>query len=664
MYRKWKKALAGGLAAAFLGMQPVMAMPPLLPTGEVTEGMSGTAYTIVDESGEIRPFQVDVVGVIRKGKATPMIMAKASGPLIEATGGILQGMSGSPIYVEGRLMGALASTLKEMSPYTFFITPIEDMIPLWDMPDKKNQTHLVGIDLKKLAEEREKKETEQKAKEEAAEEKDKKAETGEKTKEKAKKTETEEKTKKEPVSSTEKAAVAEELSGNGETAKTEEKSLLYLSGFDESARSYLLDNVFHRDQGMSPMDAVTYFPGGQGTDYHASLEPGSMIGVALTYGDFSIGTAGTVTAVEGKKILGFGHHFLHKGNVNYFLTEASVVGTVSAVSGGTKMANIGNIIGRISQDRETGVAGELGVFPDVVPMKIAVKDNILGREKNYGVRIAYDEELLPQISASVAYAALSKTMDTMGEGTAQVHFTIRTDAAEDGKAERTNMFYNTSDIGKIAVLELAQAVDIICSNAERESDIVDIQVDIDVKDGRKTAVILSAIPDKTKVKPGDTVNFTTTIKPYRGEKVTLTIPYTVPKHQRAGALSLDVRGGGLIPIAQLLGLPQGADPSGSPADADKNLSTKEKLKNFLSTTRNNEIVIVPGAVQNVMDEKAQKKAVREAVREAAAEKKNGVYKESRLGLGEAKEEKEAKFATDYIIENAIHATLQVEKQER
>lgn len=634
MHRRWKNILLVGLAAVFLGARPVAAMPPLLPIGEVTEGMSGTAYTVVDESGEIRPFQVDVVGIMRNGKATPMIMARASGPLIEAAGGVLQGMSGSPIYVDGRLVGALAAGFKDMSPYTFLITPIEEMVTLWDMPDNKNKTRLDGIDLKKVAEEREKEES-GKEKEEPSASPSKETE--------------------------EKAAPSQDGSQEAGKEGAEEKSLLCLSGFDGSARSYLMDHVFYKERRLSPMEgAATYFSQGQGIDYHASPEPGGMMGVALTYGDFSIGATGTVTAVEGKKLLGFGHPFLHKGNVNYFLTDASVVGTVSGVSNGAKFSNIGNIIGRISQDRETGVAGEIGVFPEVVPMKVAVKDAVLGREQNYGVRIAYDEELLSQLSASVVYAAMSKTLDTLDASTAQVRFKIRTDAVEDGLVERTNMFYNVTDVGKIAVLELAQALDIICTNAEKESGIVDVQVEVDVRGGRKTAVLLSAVPDRTTVKPGDTVNFTTTIKPYREEKITLTVPYTVPKHQREGTLSLDVRGGGLIPVAQFLGLPQGSDSSVMP-DADKNLSTKEKLKNFISMTCNNEIVIAPGAVQNVLDEKAQKKAVRDAIQKSEAERTATENRTSRLGLGAEKEERETKFATDYIIENAIHATLQVEK---
>ena len=234
--------------------------------------------------------------------------------------------------------------------------------------------------------------------------------------------------------------------------------------------------------------------------------------------DFAVGATGTVTAVDGKKILGFGHPFLHRGNVNYFMTDATVVGTISGQSNGMKIANIGNIIGRISQDRETGIAGTIGDL--VVPVKVRIQDTTLGRTDDYGARIAYDEAFLPELSGGIAYAAINKTSDTLAGATANVHFTIRTNAADGGKFERSNMFYNTADVGQIAVGELMQAMNVICSNTDQESDIVDVQVDVQMENGRKTATLVSAVPDKTTVKAAFLVKFTTTIKPYRRDKET------------------------------------------------------------------------------------------------------------------------------------------------
>lgn len=511
--------------------------------------------------------------------------------MIEQTGGILQGMSGSPVYVNGRLVGAVAAGIKEMTPYTFFITPIEDMMKLWTMPDTKNKTRLKTINMHKVVEDRKKEEA--KAKEEdnkkaktngnailnrvmdviheaedtAAETKAKqeKAEQEKAEAEKAKAAAAENTDAKSAENADAKDADGKDVDAKAENAEAPEKqaeavaaeaaatetapakdasaekpaasdkkeltkqpkAVMYLSGFNEPSIDFLQKNVpMGHDVTFMPMGVRTEGEGN--TLYNASLQPGSAVGVAIVYGDFAVGATGTVTAVDGKKILGFGHPFLHRGNVNYFMTDATVVGTISGQSNGMKIANIGNIIGRISQDRETGIAGTIGDFPTVVPVKVRIQDTTLGRTDDYGARIAYDEAFLPELSGGIAYAAMTKTSDTLAGATANVHFTIRTNAADGGKFERSNMFYNTADVGQIAVGELMQAMNVICSNTDQESDIVDVQIDVQMENGRKTATLLSAVPDKTTVKPGDLVKFTTTIKPYRRDKETLLIPYRVP----------------------------------------------------------------------------------------------------------------------------------------
>lgn len=722
-----KKVIATGIAAMCFATAavPAHAMDPILPFRDVKGGMTGTAYTVVDSSGEIRSFDVDIVGNMDNGKGSSrMIMARARGPVIEQAGGILQGMSGSPVYVNGRLVGAVAAGIKEMTPYTFFITPIEDMMKLWTMPDTKNKTRLKTVNMHKVVEERKK----QAAKEK--EEENKKAETSgnailnrimdviheaedtareTKAKQEADEKEQAEKEKAEAAAAkaadkaaakdaakakeaadapAEDAATAEDKAAVDEAAKastpvkdaaaaktaaaTEDKAqakdekaltkqpkaVMYLSGFSQPGIDFLQKNVpVGRDVTFMPMGVRTEGEGN--TLYNASLKPGSAVGVAIVYGDFAVGATGTVTAVDGKKILGFGHPFLHRGNVNYFMTDATVVGTISGQSNGMKIANIGNIIGRISQDRETGIAGTIGDFPTVVPVKVRIKDTTLGRTDDYGARIAYDEDFLPELSGGIAYAAMTKTSDTLAGSTANVHFIIRTNAAEGGKFERSNMFYNTADVGQIAVGELMQAMSIVCSNTEQESDIVDVQVDVQMENGRKTATLVSAVPDKATVKPGDLVKFTTTIKPYRRDKETLLIPYRVPVTAPEGPLTLDIRGGGVAPIAQLKLLQQtGLDLI---AQEDKTATTKDKLQGLKRTGRNNEIIIAPGAQAQVMMPAQQRKAAREAAkaaREAAQQRKFS------FSLNKPKNENagETKFTTNYIIDNVIHSTLQVERK--
>ena len=782
-----KKMLALGLSLSLsMGVAAAASLPPTLPLSEVYPGMEGTAYTVVDESGEIVPFHVDVVGTYEEGSSTNRIMAKASGPVVERTGGTLQGMSGSPVYVDGALVGALSAGIKGMSLYTFFITPIEEMLPIWDMPDYKavhlkkekkekaadadepmgegmgedvgegageggeggteqtagKRAKLEKEELPELAEgtaekpdkkpagkqgkDSEKRKKAEKEKAAAAEEKKTKAEkkpaaekgesakaekkpAGEKKKpaeaekrpaaerersEEARKkpakakgdpAETEKQpaeAMKEPVKETkepagaskkpaeekpaEKKPVAEEgVKPAAKKHETQAKSALYLAGFGRSGSAYMEEKLSALGFKAGEMPAFGTPTPGAHVVYDAALAPGSAVGVAVSYGDFSVGATGTVTAVDGKRVLAFGHPFLHKGNVNYFMTEAKVIGTISGPTDGMKIASIGNIIGRINQDREAGVAGIIGAFPESVPMRVRVKDTSLGYDRKFAAQIAYDEDFLPVLVPGIAYAAMGKTSDTLGEATANLKFTIRTTAGEDGKIERSNMYYTASDVGQASVGELAQVMTLLCQNAEEEADVTSIDVDIEMESTRKTASLISAVPEKPSAKPGETVNFRTTIKPFRREKEELLIPYHVPESQAPGVLSLDVRGGSFVPVtAALLQNALGIDTS---AEEDKTQTTADKLKQFLQLGRNNEIIVAPAIAPKLPLSAEEKKEAKKRLKkqESAPRKKQ----EKRIDLLGQKAKKqgnpfEARFETGYVIDNVIHASLLIEEEDK
>jgi len=778
-----KKMLALSLSLSLsMGVVAAASLPPTLPLSEVYPGMEGTAYTVVDESGEIVPFHVDVVGTYEEGSSTSRIMAKASGPVVERTGGTLQGMSGSPVYVDGALVGALSAGIKGMSLYTFFITPIDEMLPIWDMPDYKavhlkkekkekaadadepmgegigegageggeggteqtagKRAKLEKEELPELAggtaekpdkkpagkqgkdsEKREKAEKEKsaaaeekktKAKEKPAPEKEESAKAEEKPAgEKKKPAEAEKKpagegekpegarkkpakakgnpaetgkkpaeAMKEPTKETKEPAEASKKPAEEKPAEkkpvpeegakpaakkheTQAKSTLYLAGFGRSGSAYMEDKLSALGFKAGEMPAFGTPTPGAHVVYDAALAPGSAVGVAVSYGDFSVGATGTVTAVDGKRVLAFGHPFLHKGNVNYFMTDAKVVGTISGPTDGMKIASIGNIIGRINQDREAGVAGIIGAFPESVPMRVRVKDTSLGYDRKFAAQIAYDEDFLPVLVPGIAYAAMGKTSDTIGEATANLKFTIRTTAGEDGKIERSNMYYTASDVGQASVGELAQVMTLLCQNAEEEADVTSVDVDIEMESTRKTASLISAVPEKPSAKPGETVNFRTTIKPFRREKEELLIPYHVPESQAPGVLSLDVRGGSFIPVtAALLQNALGIDTS---AEEDKTQTTADKLKQFLQLGRNNEIIVAPAIAPKLPLSAEEKKEAKKRLKKPESVPRKKQEKRIDLLGQKAKEQGnpfETKFETGYVIDNVIHTSLLIEEEDK
>lgn len=717
-------AMAAG--TALWGFAPeARAMDEIMPLEEVEAGMTGELFTVADASGEIRSFEVTILGVMRNGKSMPYIIARSEGAFADTDGGLMQGMSGSPVYVDGRLVGAGSATVKEMDPHTFLVTPIEEMLPLWDMPDTKNQTRPRLVDLKKTAEEKAKEE----GKDAKAEEKGQKTETEkagkdakgkEEPKDEAKKpaasvkdTETKKETpaepKKEPEAKKEKDAAPakepeakkekdadpakepeakkeaqnadkqetkkderpkpdtrkkaeaenrEEDEDEGETTKdgagVQEKSLFYAGGFGEPGMRFL-------EKQLAPLGLTASSFGGLSgasytTDYEAELYPGSPVGAALAYGDFSFAATGTVTAVEEDgRILAFGHPFLHRGNVNYFMTDASVFAMVNGMTDGMKLVNTGSIIGRISQDRTAGIAGTVGMFPSVVPIRLTVEDKTLSKTSSYAATMAYDEAFVPVLTQAIAYAALGRTVDNMSESTVKVDFAIRTDAAEDGVFKRTNLFYAAADTGQIAFAELAQALALISGDMKDEAGLYDIKVNIVSEAERRTASLVSATPDKPTVKPGETVNFKVTLQPYRSQTVTVDVPFTVPKTQRDGVMHLDVHGGGLVSLEKLLAAAQSEMGVVTSDNQEQSKTAKERLHDLGETDSNHEIVIEPGPGP-VLSEKEQKKEIEAAIR----------WQEEMQASGQKAEPDKppkAKFATDYVIDNVIHTAVEVSRKE-
>ncbi|MBD3880058.1 MAG: SpoIVB peptidase S55 domain protein [Quinella sp. 1Q5] len=590
----------------FVAPLKVSAMPEILPFDQLKSGMIGKAYTVVDGSGKIESFDVKIIGLTDEGKGSKrIIIAQTSGEVIKRTGGILQGMSGSPVYIDGKLIGALSATLKDMDPYTAFITPIESMLELWTLPDPKAQVNYFKT--AKAAEEENKSDEPEKVEQESKDD-----------------------------------STVETVEDTEDTTQVEKVDALYISGFDASGIRFL-----QRELGLKDLQNSSITTPERGIQLDATLEPGSALGVAIIYGDFSLGATGTVTAVDGKRLLAFGHSFTHSGNVNYFMTDASVIGSVSGITGnGIKLAGIGHIIGRVNQDRDSGIAGILGTFPAVVPITVTIHDNALNKEETYNATIAYNENLIPKLGAAVAYTALSKMADTTAESTVEIDFNIKTNAVANGELARKNMFYNTTDVGQVAILELMQALNLVCSNTKEESNIFGVDVNISFEAERRTASIISVTPEKKSVKPGETINLTVELQPYRKPVEKVTLPYTVPLTARQGNLALEIHGGALVPVNQAMAM-----ANAGLITADSNKSYEDKIKEFLKTGKNNQLVVEVGGANEPKTEKQIRQEIAQAKRAQARLKKAGI----------SSKKVDNKVDTNYIIDNVMRTTLSVEK---
>ena len=653
-----KRLLAACLSASLLlGSTAMAALPEIISLQDVKPGMWGTGYTVVDSSGEIRPFDVEVVGILGDNSkmSAKRILVNLYGDLIEETGGAISGMSGSPIYFGGRLAGALSAGYKDMYPtQRIMLTPIEDMLKIWQYPDTLNRTKFPQLDLKKLKAEREKFQAAEAKKEadgKAASDEHEDASVAVPDEHEA-----------DPVADTEVAEVqdaaaeAEKDAAADVSADTEEKNTYFASGFGSKGMKLLqegmgrlgmkldYDNVW--DAGASVMQARP----------DAVLEPGSPVGVALSVGDFSFGAMGTVTAVDDKKILAFGHPYTHRGNVNYFMTDAQVISTIHGPTNGMKLGNVNGIIGRINQDRQDGVGGILGQMPQTVPVIVTVHDRDTGRSVTYNSMLAYDEEVVSVLAPVVVYSSISNTLDRQDGSTASLKFSLRSNYGEKGLIERRNMFYDAEDVAKVSIGELNDILGVILGNKEKEPDLLDLKVDVTVERGRKTATLISAVPSKQDVLPGEKITFDPTIQPYRGEKIKVTVPYTVPKAQAPGNLALDVHGGGLVNVAKILLAQQAAIDAGVNMDEEPPVSIQ--LQDMLASNCNNEIIIESTVVVPKNDDEL-KESIKKAKKQAEQLAKQESNNAGRNNNAPQEPAPVNKAATEYIIENIIHTNVNV-----
>lgn len=629
----------------------VAALPEIIGLKELQPGMWGTGYTVIDASGEIRPFDVQVVGILGDNSkmSAKRILVNLSGPLIEETGGAISGMSGSPIYFNGRLAGALSAGYKDMYPtQRIMLTPIEDMLKIWDYPDTRNKTRMPQLDLAQMKAEREKFQADQEAKaKEGKEPAEEKAAEDSVAQSEIHEEQAGAEAQDEETATDEEAEVE-----SGSEAPLEHKTTYFASGFGAQGLKMLqskmsplgiqvdYDNTW--DNGVSMMSARP----------NAVLQPGSPVGVAMSIGDFTFGSMGTVTAVDGNRVLAFGHSYTHRGNVNYFMTDADVISTIHGPTSGMKLGNVQGIIGRVNQDRQDGIGGILGQFPQTVPVIVTVHDKDTGREITYNTMVAYDEEVLAALAPVVVYSSINTTLDRQDASTASLQFSLRSSYGKDGLISRRNMFYDDGDVAKVAVTELNDILAVILGNKEKEADMLDLKVDVTIDKGRKTATLVSAVPSKQEVVPGEEITFDTTIKPYRGEKIKLSVPYKVPEHQQPGQLALDVHGGGLVNVAKILLAQQQATEAGAkPAEEEPTVDVQ--LQNMLSSNCNNDIVI-ESTVEVPQNDAELKESIRQAQKLAKELAKNpqAVKKPNQKPVVN-------KLATDYIIENVIHTSVKV-----
>ena len=639
--------LAASCALVIGSPATAIAAVPLMPIEEVQIGAHGTARTVVTGT-RIEEFGVEVLGIMKnKGAVGDLILVRTYGDLIDRAGGVAQGMSGSPVFIDGRLIGAIGYGWKLTDQRTAMVTPIHDMLKLLDRKT-----------LKELEPQPVKPALEKPVPEKPAE---KAPPAADKSKSRKRKPDA----KKEKIPETRKDSDPNKPAGKYQELLS---TPLMAAGFGETALTFLQTH-------LKPLNLTPVTVGDPPSDIaYGELQPGSAIGVQLVRGDVSLGALGTVTYVDGDKVLAFGHPFLKRGPTAFMMTNAYIFTTIRGIESSFKVGVTGDVIGTVDQDRGAGVAGEMNRFPGIVPMRMSIRSSELAETRSMDVQMVQDEAIVPILATAALLNSVDKSIDRAGSGTARISFEISARNMPGEIYKRENMFYSPENISEATLAEFFEFMAFLASNPHNPVTIMDIKTDIEVGRERRTARILSARPLQISAKPGDTINVEVKLKPFRQEPITRNVSFTVPKEQAAGSLSLSVRGGGFVSLAALL-KKLGAEGELPKPTRKPPKSFEEMIKEFSTRDRNNDIVVELPGFGDLLDDGAggekkpklklvgsEKSAVEQ---EPAKPEKPGKTKPAASLLSARKPEAKVKgvLTTDFIIEGETEVSIEISKTE-
>jgi len=395
------RALAALVLVGVLGQMAASAPAEIIPLSQVQAGMRGWGLTVVAGT-EVSRFEVEVIGVIDEpGEQNDFIVIRAFGDAVERSGGIAQGMSGSPIYLEGKLAGALSRAAMwsaEPERPLGLVTPIEAMLKVLaevkqQAPEGPPQEELpIPKELQKMG-----------------------------------------------ILHLKFCAIPPESLNPGTLYSWPLSAPVVAAGLSPRALEIVRQGLDIRREDHPLLSLLspwrTHLPGLTGPGVGRIIQappstpdseglpfsPGAPVGVGLLSGDVSLGALGTVTLVDGDAVLAFGHPFLFSGRTDHFLSSAYVFDTVAALDAPYKLGSLGDVRGAVLADRWAGIGGLAGRSPSAVDLEMRTYVEEVVREqlaqylaKNPGVARAIIEKSLTAYRARLAAAKARKLVRRKG----------------------------------------------------------------------------------------------------------------------------------------------------------------------------------------------------------------------------------------------------------
>ncbi|HZQ90492.1 MAG TPA: SpoIVB peptidase S55 [Terriglobales bacterium] len=474
--------------------------PQILPIDQIKAGMRGVAYTVF-EGVKPEPMDVEVLGVLRdvNGPKGDIILVRLHGQKVEYTG-VVAGMSGSPVYIDGKLVGALAFRIGSFSKEAIAgVTPIADMLEINELDRSMPQDAAAPM----MARERNE------------------------------------------ASRTSSAGVTTQgLNASPAGGLQSYKNLLQpidaplvFSGFSEDAVKRF--SAQFAAAGIVPVMGA----GGSSNDKQPEpIGPGSAVSAQLVRGDMAISATCTVTYADAERLLACGHPLLNYGMVDLPMTKAEVLATLASPLNAFKIVNTTEPIGTFVQDRHTGIMGRYGQQSQMIPVTLTIHGG--PRPKQFKYEVLNNARLTPVAMMATVYNALSG-VNEYGE---EITFRMQGKISVGGYPDVTlqNMFAPADmnlPTGFLVALNVGERFGRIFDNPYSKPKISGVQLDFDVVRERKSARLESARTDLTEARPGDELVIEAVLRPYRGEPIVRQIPVRIPTSTPKGTLRILVSDG-------------------------------------------------------------------------------------------------------------------------
>lgn len=484
-------------------------IPPIMPLQDIKPGMRGIGRTVI-QGQKIEEFDIEIIGILQGGGGVipvrHLMLFRVSGPLTDRSGGTAAGMSGSPLYINGKLIGALsAGYLNQPGKRDLALaTPIEEMLTVLDLPAGAVQAPWP-------------------------------------------RTFTATRPLRVGAATISRVVIADTLTQArridatglpGTTAFIPAAFPVMVSGLSLRAER-LLQQVLGLRQPLLQYDATT-------TKFVAApITGGSSVGILQVRGDVNFGGICTVTLRVGDRLLICGHPWDNLGDVEYALTTSDIITVVRTLEEPFKEGNLGELIGKIDQDRGSAIRGVMGRMPQMLPVRVAVTDLDAGKRVEKGMQVVRRPDLAKAFATAMALTAIDLARNqTMGGGTASVKITMRAKGLP-RTVTRENLFYNSRDVAQASLLDLPDALNFLFYNDLADIQPVDVSVDIGLSSRRRTAAITDATVEHREVAPGERLRVQLTLRPFQEESVVsrvLEIP--IPRNYPRGPAVLVIGSAG------------------------------------------------------------------------------------------------------------------------